>query len=1221
MTTSPPTGRAFAVTVFSRKNTRKDNATAGAIERFASFADLAHWFAGAPSRTAPAKDGECVILGATAADWSRGPRAAPEAIDVLGLDVDLFHGDWPDLLDWYREAWPGAAPAAFIHTTFSHGLPAKWAPGQTRARILIPLARPVSPAELRALAGYVLSYLADPRLELDHGASTDPERLWLTPRSGTAGHEEPPRFATIAGAELDPDAASWRVTERVELAERVERDRQARAEGRAAQLRAAPHLAPEDTGLAVDADLVSIMDASGYLHRERSAGVWRTRCPWHHEHTDGEDKPSADLRIGADGRHHWRCYHDSCKHRSARDVVAKLGADGHATAGLLVRGVGGGSPLSMDRARAKVADTVSDAINGPEGVSVAIRASVGVGKTTAAIASVLDALRPGGVLEGGGGIVWVSPTVSTAEEACLSLLDLAKSEHDAKRITAAHLMRTLDAINGCGGEHRAILTGRREGTCDALDEYREADARGPKEGSSFCLTSCPHGPANGEEPTCAYLRQRYAFRSYRQRGKPWVAITTHAGHQCGLGHGLDVGTLDPYATIVDEDPSSTTREDVTCPPDLLRRLAHAGASVDLHALDRVDWVAGQRETVRGLVDGVSELLSPIRVPTWRDALGELQPEHRAQVLGDTTWRELDAIAEASEAGWPGAYLRRGQIHAKRPRPWRTGKRTILLDATTTPDTARDLLGPEARLVDASAKYAEGTRVVALSGLSMTTSHLERPGQQANETIDAIAWRAVRRGFLLVMPSRKIVDRWHDHPSEAPGWYTEAIKRQNVTWPNAEDARGSNRWEGCPGVLSFTYTVPKAVRLAHARMLEEARGLTPEAAYREAVHALEVAPLIQAEGRVRPHNHARAILRLSATGGAAWLTASELAQPNAVHVEDARVWAFRMAGLVPDNRAGRPLDRCAALSLRLLAAAGDGGVVPHHIGKSPVFSRGSWVAGGDPGSRNRYIGGTRGYPQPPPPEAARAALLAVARRNNGWAAVLTAAGLVAVEVQTTRVGGGGECLAVGIDPATLDPDDAYAVLEAVTAAIARDDVEHPWGSISYRGAVHHLDHDELIGLLMECPEEPRSVRHLAKMAEISRSGRATTIARRCGGIGGVARLWREAHRLVAHRETGGKVTRSTDDGPPPRAAAPRPPPRARLDGATATKGERIGGEQGRQFATMHPPDRLVRGPRARAPDLGGETLYQREPLAQPRGQIPSLALGLLDGLSQRGDPFA
>ena len=270
MTETPPPPRSYAVTVFDRLATPKGNATAGAIERFASFADLAHWFAGAPSRTAPAKDGECVILGATATEWSRGPRAAPEAIDVLGLDVDLFHGEWRDLLDWYREAWPGAAPAAFIHTTFSHGLPAKWAPGQTRARILIPLARPVSPAELRALASYVLSYLDDPRLELDHGASTDPERLWLTPRSGTDGHEEPPRFATIAGAELDPDAPSWRVTERVELAKRVERDRQARAEGRAAQLRAAPHLAPEDTGLAVDADLVSIMDAAGYLHRERS---------------------------------------------------------------------------------------------------------------------------------------------------------------------------------------------------------------------------------------------------------------------------------------------------------------------------------------------------------------------------------------------------------------------------------------------------------------------------------------------------------------------------------------------------------------------------------------------------------------------------------------------------------------------------------------------------------------------------------------------------------------------------------------------------------------------------------------------------------------------------------------------------------------------------------------------------------------------------------------
>lgn len=1109
------TGRQYAVTRFATARTcgPDDAPFAGQIVRFDSWDALCAWWVAAPTRGPAAKNGEAVILGATNPEPATlGPRRAPAELDVLALDVDGFSGEWPALLAWYRDRMPGHV-AALVCSTWTHGLPGdKWTAGTSRARVLIPLARPVTAAELAVLSRVVSARLRVDGVQLDDQASTDAARLWYTPRTPSAAHVEPLRIARIEGQPLDPDV--WEVRELLALEEGARADKARTAAVREAETHARPDLDPDDTGIADGVDLVALLRDQGFLAYQNASG-WRTRCPWGHEHSGKADAADAQLFDTGSGST-WRCFHASCATRTARDVVARFGAGEGAIAGVRVRGVTTEPPRPLDAVRASMRAAATKALEGVEGVRTVLGGGVGTGKTTATLRAVLTLFRPGGPLDDGGGIVWAAPSVALAKRAARDLADLAKTAHERAEISPAHLLRVLDALAGDGGEHASVLEGRRDGTCPALEQYQRADATGPSAGARFCMRQCPHGlgQRDGGEPLCPYFRTRLAAQEQRDTGRPWIVWTTHAGHQSGLGLGDTVAKLDPYATIVDESPLSAMLEPVTFPAALIRTLADVqGVPLDddqERFVRRLELAAIDRRANAGHVAAVAELgeRTTLRVPTYAESkLADLEAGARAAAMHGLTWREIDALAAASGNGWPGLAVSQGRCSVYRVSPWRAGRRLIVLDATATPAIASAL---GCVYVPGATRYAKGTTVHALSGLAVTKTDLRRSREEdrrasAREELDAIATDAVDRGFLIVMPAAGAL--WE--PDGAPAWFQRAESRGLVTYPNAATARGSNEWKECPGVLSLTWTTPQAARLGFATALQrvaQSNGVTLEAdaALREATHQLDVAPLIQAEGRVRPNEHAREIIRCSAPGtrrtpGAAQLLASEADQREAVTVEHAAVYAWRRHGIVPDNRRARALDRCAAVVLRRLADRQAGIVVPHH--SEPAIMRVFGVDRGSCRSRHSSIGGTCSTPDPLS-EAARLALIQAHASSRSYGPIAALAGLVTVHA-TTDAG----ALTVLIDPTQVDPDDERGIAEAVAEAVTCDDTPSPWRYVTIGRARVNLDVDELIGFLVELEEAPTSERHLAAIAGVSRR-QAAKVIRRCGGVEPLCRLWRE-----------------------------------------------------------------------------------------------------------------
>ncbi len=326
---------------------------------------------------------------------------------------------------------------------------------------------------------------------------------------------------------------------------------------------------------------------------------------------------------------------------------------------------------------------------------------------------------------------------------------------------------------------------------------------------------------------------------------------------------------------------------------------------------------------------------------------------------------------------------------------------------------------------------------------------------------------------------------------------------------------------------MTWTTPQCARLAYADALRSfgainGYDLDPEQADREAVHALDVAPVLQVEGRVRPNNHAREIVRFSAPGGGALVMPAETHQREAVNVTHSAVDAFRRFGIVPSNRRARALDRCAAVVLRQLAAACDGIVVPQ-LAES-MMPRVSEVIRGS--LQCRYIdnSGSATTPGSLDGQAAWSALTASWTPRRNRAEIAQRAGLVTV-LASCDAG----VFTVAVDPERIDPEDEYGVAQAVAELIGADETLHPWTFVRVGRARVQLDHSDLIGVLDEISECPRSARHLSSLAGISlRQGQK--LARRCGGIEGVQRLWHRVHD--ADESDADDAARPVEPEPPP-----------------------------------------------------------------------------------------
>ena len=1137
MTDPAPPIAPLSITRFARADTRSDDPTAGAVARLDGFASFVAWMRAGTRRNGAEKAGECIILGATS-EGAHGPRSAPEAVSLIGLDFDDCPLAFDGLVATLRDL-PGR-PRVYVHTTFSHGLAPKWRPGTTRARAFVELARPLTPDELRAIVPLIGAKVAAAGA-LDR-ASREAGRLWYTPRPTTGEHVIGFRDELIDGEPLDPDGDVWALAEAVAVAAAVAADRARDEDGSAGLVREATDREARDTGAALGVDLRELLDDR---ITKTTARGFRTSCPWEHEHSSHDPHPAV-LDRDANGEWRWRCFHDSCSGRGRDALVEKLGA-GKATAGIYVRGVTAVAPRPIEDVRADMGKAIRDALDGPERDPLVVRVSVGAGKTRKALLGVLELFRPG-KLPAGAVIAFVCPTVALATQAADRLAKLARERFDAGQLRPGHFRRVLDALDGDNGKRLSVLTGRRAETCERHDEYREADARGPREGAAFCA-ACPLARQSNGGSLCEYVRARRALDKRRRQSTPTLIFATHAGHQSGLGLGHNADGLDPYATIVDEAPAAV-RATVAIKPSSLRAaaLALGGDGLDRDAIETVErWAL--RAPSHGVGAGVRELLDPIRVPRW-EALAALDEATREAILDGATWRDWEAVASASERGWIGAYLLGGQIHTTHRRPWRRGKRTIVLDATTTHAQARDLFGSACSVFDAAAEYHDGSTVIALSGPTATTDDLRSGAANPDRPVGAILDEYAKAGALIVLPSRRAFEHVRDDEATGEG-LREALDAGRVTWPNATKARGANDWEAVETVVSCTWAVPRVAKLARAdELLASGAAATESEAYREATHELEVAPMLQAEGRVRPHNAPRTIVRLAAPGRRAWVTDAEQAQSDRVVFASAGRHAFDRFGFVPTNQTGpngeRPLDDCAARVLELLAEQRGGVVVPRlAVDADPVLTRVFGV--GSLSVSPSYKENGKPVRKVIPPIAAARHVLSVldTRDRYDWRPALKAAGLAPVVVLAHVPKGRPVQLAVGVAPDVVD--DERAVVESVREWVEASSAPCPWRSLSYRRARERLDADDLAGLLLECPTPPTGRRTFVAMVreaglDLSERAARDTIKRlgsgdASRGVEQLQALWRSVHRVATDREA------ASDEGSPAMSrSAPKAEPR-------------------------------------------------------------------------------
>jgi hypothetical protein len=123
-------------------------------------------------------------------EGDRRALANVELVYALGLDLDEGVR-WSDLRERFARC------ASFVHSTWSSTLT------EPRARVFLPLSRPVTSSEYRLVFAAVCAKVEDAGLIVDHAAS-DPSRFWFLPCSRPGA-----LLITIVGtgAPVDVDAA------------------------------------------------------------------------------------------------------------------------------------------------------------------------------------------------------------------------------------------------------------------------------------------------------------------------------------------------------------------------------------------------------------------------------------------------------------------------------------------------------------------------------------------------------------------------------------------------------------------------------------------------------------------------------------------------------------------------------------------------------------------------------------------------------------------------------------------------------------------------------------------------------------------------------------------------------------------------------------------------------------------------------------------------------
>lgn len=811
-----------------------------------------------------------------------------------------------------------------------------------RYRVLVRLARSVSPEEYRALWAWLDDHLGGG----SDRACSDPTRLYYTPRRAADDAQAPPWVTYVPGEALDPDALPDGTDVATLLAQMAEAGRgapraplaPAEAERRRTEALALPQEARTRAARRAYAILAATVDRLATTSEGgRRKAIYRAGCrlgEWEHVLTPSDAAAWRAAILDAAAHHpdpedHARQLDNGRdRGRSApKDVRAEDRASGPSPL------ESGPAPLPLAEAREQLVQLVRRATTTPG--TTCIAADPGCGKTTAVVAEV-----PRLVAEGRR-VRIASPTNRLAGE---TLAAVRRAIDDAGDIVATCGLAPKRTRHNCQNL-LAVEAGRR--------------AAGPGGAAAVCR-ECDLHPRHSGPGACAFFGEVIAAQGYD------VTVTTHALEVSRARDAAarvpegddDEGEAPPDLLVVDEAPTAadarttaTWRDlcalrgagDVIAPDDAWERLRelvatathpdaerrrHVGASDLAEALPQGSVTARRGEDGR-VVPSLGWGLVIEHGAT--AATGEL-PKALAEAPDAAV---LEALETACQRGWSGCYISRtGELEITTPlAPAGEAVTTIYLDGTATEASARALFGPECRYERLRVSLHPDTTVQCVSWSAAKRTLPPRPPDDDDETTPRVRERrerarAARRESLTYLAA--VVRRYE---SESTAWVlhkawredpdvvallSEAVASGRVTHYRGAEATGSNVFEGCERIVLADWFVPRAAISAHAQTLawraREHAGVDVDW-HAEARCQLEESTRVQAAYRVRPGAAAREIVWLAGhremPHGPDW--------PTPVDV-DADELVLDELGILPPGRRG------AALLLRRAVAEAPAGVV-------------------------------------------------------------------------------------------------------------------------------------------------------------------------------------------------------------------------------------------------------------------------------------------------------
>jgi len=364
-----------------------------------------------------------------------------------------------------------------------------------------------------------------------------------------------------------------------------------------------------------------------------------------------------------------------------------------------------------------------------------------------------------------------------------------------------------------------------------------AAALRPGGAAALCFNDCPFSSE------CTWHRRA-------RRALPHgLTITTHAAisprrDEHGVwshpewAEGVEV-------VIHDEDSFASLKQPLSLDQGQLATLIDGGALARLTTIDKAS--SSELAEVMESVTIVGRTCDDDQEQRDIRALTQCDDTTLQRLRGRAPWYANDALTEASERGWRGCTWYRGQLTI----PTTTADvrllegtyATLYLDATATEASAAIVL-PGAQWVDLGSTVPHSTRVIALDRF-VSKSCQTRTAEGA-----ALA-KAVRERFdgdnTLHVTHKPLVED------------VRAAVTGKVIHHGGAEARGSNAYradDACDTITLDAWHVPTVARRAEAEWLQDRAAVVAPSlnidADEEAQHRLEVAPVLQAIGRIGPN---------------------------------------------------------------------------------------------------------------------------------------------------------------------------------------------------------------------------------------------------------------------------------------------------------------------------------------------------------------------------------